>query len=133
MQTKQAIIQLGIVNGLSSSYTSFVGVDEKTKTALDGTPMMTRQIKNQIPHGFGSNYTSLRYSANAYFDCDYYDSLGCMAVENCCYAGDYAQPRSYGMTKSAAMSSIGLFFTRGSSKKRMNLASPARNGDSKGK
>ena len=60
--TKRAIIQLGIENGLASKYTSFVGVAQKTKNVLSDKPMMTREIKNQVPSGFGSPFGMQNYS-----------------------------------------------------------------------
>ena len=50
---KNTIIQLGIENSLASKHTSFVGVDEKTNNHTNDMAMMTREIKNQIPSGFG--------------------------------------------------------------------------------
>ena len=54
-------------NGLSRKYTSFVGVDENTKDfGINEMPMMTREIKNQVPSGFGCGYaTSMSYSSSA--------------------------------------------------------------------
>merc|ERR1719334_351816 len=50
---KDTIIQLGFENGLTSQYTSFIGVDQSTGDTLSETPMSTREIKNQLAHGFG--------------------------------------------------------------------------------
>ena len=88
-EKKDVIIQLGIENGLSSKYTSFVGVDEKTKTAINDMAMMTREIKNQVPAGFGFGCESALASRIGYlgslssscydsYDCDeLYDSAIC--------------------------------------------------------
>ena len=50
---KKAIIQIGLEHGLASRYTSFVGIDGNSGKVLDHYPMLTRNIKNQIPSGFG--------------------------------------------------------------------------------
>lgn len=50
---KKAIIKLGVENSLSSKYTSFVGVDVKMNKYIDNQIVMTREIRNQIPFGFG--------------------------------------------------------------------------------
>ena len=50
---KKTIIKIGLENGLTSQYTSFVGVDDNTGDTLSEEPMWTRQIKNQIASGFG--------------------------------------------------------------------------------
>ena len=47
---------MGIDNGLASKYTSFVGVDKKSGKTLTEKPMSTREIKNQVPSGFGMNF-----------------------------------------------------------------------------
>ena len=43
-------------NGLTSKYTSFVGVDKRTGKPLEDKPMSTREIKNQVPSGFGMTF-----------------------------------------------------------------------------
>jgi hypothetical protein len=50
---KKAIIQIGLENSLASKYTSFVGIDRKSGKTLEDKPMLTRDIKNQVPSGFG--------------------------------------------------------------------------------
>ncbi len=58
----RAIEELGKTYSLASSQTSFVGVD---KTAGDKSwwfgPMMTREVANQVPLGFGGH--SMMYSS----------------------------------------------------------------------
>ena len=50
---KKAIIQIGLENSLASKYTSFVGIDRKSGKTLEDKPMLTRDIKNQVPSGHG--------------------------------------------------------------------------------
>ena len=50
---KKAIIQIGLENSLVSKYTSFVGIDSKSGKKFEHRPMFTREIKNQIPSGYG--------------------------------------------------------------------------------
>ena len=50
---KNTIIQLGLENGLTSQFTSFVGIDDTTGDILKDNPMWTREIKNQVAFGYG--------------------------------------------------------------------------------
>ena len=54
-EAKKAIIRLGIENSLASQYTSFIGIDQSTGKTLNEKPMSTREIKNQLTVGYGSD------------------------------------------------------------------------------
>ena len=66
---RDAITSLGMENGLASKYTSFVGVDKQTGKALEDKPMSTRDIKNQVPSGFGITFGGGRYITNSLGAC----------------------------------------------------------------
>jgi len=51
-EVQKAIVELGIRYKLASKHTSFVGVDEKSPTNRYELEMVTREVANQIPHGF---------------------------------------------------------------------------------
>ena len=53
-EIKNAIIRLGINYKLASKYTSFVGVDKKEPNSSFELEMVTREINNQVPFGFGT-------------------------------------------------------------------------------
>ena len=55
LDIKNAITKLGLENGLASNYTSFVGIDRKSGKDLKHAPILTREIKNQIPFGYGGH------------------------------------------------------------------------------
>jgi hypothetical protein len=50
---EKAIVELGIKYRLASKHTSFVGVDDKAAKGDFELAMNTRDIKNQVPSGFG--------------------------------------------------------------------------------
>ena len=52
-EVKNSIIAIGLENGLVSKYTSFVGIHSESRKRLQEKPMMTREIKNQVPSGYG--------------------------------------------------------------------------------
>ena len=39
---------------MASKYTSFVGVDKKTRKSVYDSAMITREVRQEIPLGFGS-------------------------------------------------------------------------------
>merc|ERR1712083_1092712 len=43
---------IAMTYGIASKFTSFVGVDKKTRKSLLEPAMMTRQIKQEFPYGF---------------------------------------------------------------------------------
>jgi len=51
---ENAIVQLGIKYRLASKHTSFVGVDERSPREFFELAMISREIANQVPVGFGS-------------------------------------------------------------------------------
>jgi len=51
---ENAIVQLGIKYRLASKHTSFVGVDERSPRDCFELAMISREIANQVPVGFGS-------------------------------------------------------------------------------
>jgi hypothetical protein len=55
-EVEQAIVQLGLRFKLASKHTSFVGVDDKMPNRLFEMEMMTREIENQVPMGFGAPF-----------------------------------------------------------------------------
>ena len=75
---KKAIIQIGLENSLVSKYTSFVGIDSKSGKKFEHRPMFTREIKNQIPSGYGGIQldTAMSYSRGQNL---------CSSVEYCSY------------------------------------------------
>ncbi len=52
-EVKKAIVELGIKYRLASKHTSFVGVDDKAAKGDFELAINTRDIKNQVPSGFG--------------------------------------------------------------------------------
>ena len=86
---KAAIVKLGIENGIASKHTSFIGVDEKTNKEISEKPMMTREIKNQVPSGFGYG--------------NYYASPPGGYAPMASPPGGYAPMKSYRATDSGAM------------------------------
>ena len=54
-RVKKAIIQIGMENSLASKYTSFVGVDRNSGERFETKSMKLRNVKNQVPSGYGGN------------------------------------------------------------------------------
>ena len=52
-KVEKKITELGLKYGLQTRYTSFVGVDKETKKTVETTMMVTRQIDQNVPFGFG--------------------------------------------------------------------------------
>ena len=52
---KKTIIQIGLENGLTSQYTSFVGIDHSTGETINDQPMSTRKIKSQVATSWDSD------------------------------------------------------------------------------
>jgi len=52
-EVEKAIVELGIKYRLASKHTSFVGIDDKAAKGDFELAMNTRDIKNQVPSGFG--------------------------------------------------------------------------------
>jgi hypothetical protein len=52
-EVKEKIIELALKYGIASKYTSFVGVDKKTRKSVLGQAMSSRQIQQEVPQGFG--------------------------------------------------------------------------------
>ena len=52
---KKMIIQIGLENGLTSQYTSFVGIDHSTGETINDQPTSTREIRNLVGSGFDSD------------------------------------------------------------------------------
>jgi len=52
-EMEKAVVELGIKYRLASEHTSFVGVDDKAAKGDFELAMNTRDIKNQVPSGFG--------------------------------------------------------------------------------
>jgi hypothetical protein len=52
-EVKEEISDIALKYGIASKYTSFVGVDKKTRKSVLEPAMSTRQIQQEVPRGFG--------------------------------------------------------------------------------
>ena len=52
-EIKEKITELALKHGIASKYTSFVGVDKKTRKSIFEQSMTCRQIQQETPYGFG--------------------------------------------------------------------------------
>ena len=50
---KEKITELALKHGIASKYTSFVGVDKKTRKSIFEQSMTCHQIQQETPYGFG--------------------------------------------------------------------------------
>merc|ERR1711963_1215336 len=55
-EIKEKICNLALKYGIASKYTSFIGVDKKTRKSVLEPAMSSRQIQQEVPRGFGGGY-----------------------------------------------------------------------------
>ncbi len=63
-EVEKAVVELGIKYRLASKHTSFVGIDDKAAKGDFELAMNTRDIKNQVPSGFGIHGMPMRCMAS---------------------------------------------------------------------
>merc|ERR1719266_820194 len=56
-EIKEEISKLALKHGIASKYTSFVGVDKKTRKSVLEPAMSSRQIQQEVPYGFGYGFS----------------------------------------------------------------------------
>merc|ERR1719433_22687 len=61
-EIKEQISAIALKYGIASKYTSFVGVDKKTRKSVWEPAMSTRQIQQEVPHALGFNATQGIYN-----------------------------------------------------------------------
>jgi len=64
-EVEKAVVELGIKYRLASKHTSFVGIDDKAAKGDFELAMNTRDIKNQVPSGFGFHGMPMAYACAA--------------------------------------------------------------------
>ena len=64
-KVKKEITDLGLLYGLATRYTSFVGVDKQTKKSFYESSMITHQIDHEVPRCFGAMMSCSFMSSNS--------------------------------------------------------------------